>query len=219
MLPSGFYLSQNANPDLKWEATAMSNFGIDYAFANNKVYGSADYYIKKTSDILILPPYIGTLGEGGNRWVNGASMQNKGFEFILGYRDNLTEDWSIDLTGNFDIVRNKVTKLPAEVVNAYGGDGRGQNILGRTIGSYFGYIADGLFQTQDEVNAHADQPGKAPGRIRYRDLDNNGVINDFDRTWIGIPIPKFSYGLNANISYKNIDFSFFTAGAWQSRCE
>jgi len=212
VLPSGFYLSQNANPDLKWEATAMSNFGIDYAFANNKVYGSADYYIKKTSDILILPPYIGTLGEGGNRWVNGASMQNKGFEFILGYRDNLTEDWSIDLTGNFDIVRNKVTKLPAEVVNAYGGDGRGQNILGRTIGSYFGYIADGLFQTQDEVNAHADQPGKAPGRIRYRDLDNNGVINDFDRTWIGIPIPKFSYGLNANISYKNIDFSFLLQG-------
>lgn len=212
VLPSGFYLSQNANPNLKWESTDMSNFGIDYVLAGNKLYGSADYYIKKTSDILILPPYIGTLGEGGNRWVNGASMQNKGFEFTIGYRNNITKEWSMDISGNLDIVRNKVTKLPEEVVNAYGGDGMGQNILGRTIGSFFGYIASGLFQTQKEVDDYADQPGKGLGRIKYLDLDGNGLIDDFDRTWIGVPIPKFSYGFNANFVYKKFDLSFLLQG-------
>lgn len=212
VLPSGFYLRQNANPDLKWEATEMSNFGLDYSLFGQKLYGSMDYYIKKTSGILILPPYIGVLGEGGNRWVNGASMQNNGFEFIIGYRTPISKHWAIDLTGNFDIVRNKVTGLPAEVVNAYGGDGRGQNILGRTIGSYFGYIADGLFRTQEEVNAHASQPGKGLGRIRYRDLNKDNVINDQDRTWIGTPLPKFTYGFNANITYKNFDLSFLLQG-------
>jgi len=216
VLPSGFYLSQNANADLKWEATGMSNFGLDYALFKEKLYGSMDYYIKKTSGILLLPPYIGVLGEGGNRWVNGASMQNKGFEFMIGYRTNLSKDLAIDVTGNFDIVRNKVTELPAAVVNAYGGDGRGQNILGRTLGSHFGYIADGLFQTQGEVNKHAAQPGKGLGRIRYRDLNGDNVINDMDRTWIGVPLPKFTYGLNANITYKNFDLSFLLQGVGSS---
>ncbi|WP_205780559.1 SusC/RagA family TonB-linked outer membrane protein [Mucilaginibacter limnophilus] len=212
VLPSGFYLTQNANPDLKWESTKMSNIGLDYSLFNQKIYGSIDYYIKETSDILILPPYIGVLGEGGNRWVNGASMQNKGFEFMAGYRTSINNDWRLELVGNIATVKNKVTKLPNEVINAYGGDGRGQNILGRPFGSYFGYVADGLFRTQAEVDAHADQPGKGLGRIRYRDLDNNGVINDYDRTWIGVPIPNFTYGFNANITYKNFDLSFLLQG-------
>lgn len=212
VLPSGFYLAQNANADLKWEATEMVNFGLDYGIFNQKFYGSMDYYIKKTSGILILPPYIAVLGEGGNRWVNGASMQNKGFEFVMGYRNSLSNDWSVDLSANFDIVRNKVTSLPPEVVNAYGGDGKGQNILGRTIGSYFGYVADGLFRTQKEVDEWVNQPGKGLGRIRYRDLDGNGEINDLDRTWIGVPMPKFTYGFNANLGYKNFDLSFLLQG-------
>ena len=212
VLPSGFYLSQNANPNLKWEATDMIDMGIDFSLLKQKLYGSIGYYNKKTSDILILPPYIGVLGEGGNTWVNGASMQNKGFEFSLGLRNKINRNLSLDLSGNIDLVRNKVTYLPMEVVNAYGGDGRGQNILGRAYGSHFGYIADGLFTTQTEVDNSAVQPGKGLGRIRYRDINNDGVINDYDRTWIGVPIPKFTYGFNANISYKNFDLSFLLQG-------
>lgn len=212
VLPSGYYLSQNSNPNLKWEATVMSNFGVDFSMFNQKLYGTVEYYIKKTSDILLLPPYIGVLGEGGNTWVNGASMQNNGFELTLGHRSKISKDLSIDISGNFDVVRNKVTKLPSEVVNAYGGDGRGQNILGRTFGSFFGYAADGLYQTQQEVNASAAQPGKGLGRIRYRDLNNDGVINDYDRTWIGNPLPKFTYGFNASINYKKFDLSFLLQG-------
>ncbi|SKB75618.1 TonB-linked outer membrane protein, SusC/RagA family [Parapedobacter luteus] len=212
VLPSGFYLTQNANPNLRWEATQMSNIGLDFSLLNQSLYGSVDYYIKKTSDILLLPPYIGVLGEGGNMWVNGASMENKGFELVLGHRSRINDDLRLDLTANFDVVRNKVTHLPAEVINAYGGDGRGQNILGRTFGSHFGYVADGLFHTQEEVDAHAEQPNKGVGRIRYRDIDGNGIINDLDRTWIGVPLPKFTYGLNAQVNYKKFDFSFFLQG-------
>lgn len=212
VLPSGFKLTQNANPNLKWEASTMTNFGIDYVFLNQKFYGSAEYYIRKTSDILLLPPYIGTLGEGGNQWVNGASMENKGFELTLGNRSAIGSNLSMDLNANFSTYSNKVTELPAEVVNAYGGDGRGQNILGRPIGSFFGYVADGLFRTQEELDAHAAQNGKGLGRIRYKDINNDGVIDDYDRTWIGTPHPDFTYGFNASFGYKGFDFSFLLQG-------
>jgi TonB-linked SusC/RagA family outer membrane protein len=212
VLPSGFYLAQNANPNLRWESTVMTDLGLDFSLFDQKLYGSTSYYIKKTSDILLLPPYIGVLGEGGNTYVNGASMENKGFELSLGHRSRLGKDFSIDLNANIDVARNKVTELPSSVVNAYGGDGKTQNILGRTYGSYFGYIADGLFQTPAEVAEHATQNGAAPGRIRYLDRNADGVINDDDRTWIGNPLPKFTYGFNASINYKQFDLSFLLQG-------
>ena len=212
VLPSGYKLTQNPNPNLRWESTTNSNIGADFSLWSQKLYGSIDYFTKKTSDILFLPPYIGVLGEGGNRWVNGASMLNKGWEFSVGHRGNITKDLSVDINANFDRIRNEVTKLPVEVVNAYGGDGRGQNILGHTLGSHFGYVADGLFRTQEEVDAHAVQNGKGLGRIRFSDLNDDGVIDDYDRTWIGNPLPKFTYGFNANLNYKNIDFSFLLQG-------
>ncbi|WP_066837178.1 SusC/RagA family TonB-linked outer membrane protein [Rufibacter ruber] len=211
VLPSGFKLTQNANPNLRWEASTMTNYGIDFEFLDQRFYGSAEYYIRKTSDILLLPPYIGTLGEGGNQWVNGASMENKGFELSLGNRTTIG-DLSINLNGNISTYRNKVTELPAEVVNAYGGDGRGQNILGRPINSFFGYVAEGIFRTQQELDAHADQNGKGLGRIRYKDVNEDGVINDFDRTWIGTPHPDYTYGFNANFGYKGFDLSFLLQG-------
>lgn len=212
VLPSGYKLIQNPNPDLRWEATTNSNIGADFSLWSQKLYGSVDYFTKNTSDILLLPPYIGVLGEGGNRWVNGASMENKGWEFTLGHRSKISDDLSLDINANFDRIRNRVTKLPAEVVNAYGGDGRGQNILGHTLGSHFGYVADGLFRTQAEVDAHATQNGKGLGRIRFSDLNEDGVIDDYDRTWIGNPLPDFTYGFNANLNFKNFDFSFLLQG-------
>ncbi len=211
VLPSGFRLAQNANPNLRWEATTMSNLGVDFTLFNQKIYGSAEAYIRKTSDILILPPYIATLGEGGNQWVNGASMENKGLELSIGHRTEIGQ-LSLDLNGNIDMYRNKVTKLPASVVNAYGGNGTDQNILGRPLGSFYGYVADGLFRTQEELDAHAAQDGKGLGRIRYKDLNDDNVINSEDRTWIGRPHPDFSYGFNASARYKNFDFNFFLQG-------
>ncbi len=212
VLPSGYKLVQNANPDLRWEESTMTNYGIDFELFNQSLYGSAEYYIRKTEDILLLPPYIGVLGEGGNQWVNGASMENKGFEVALGTRFNINNDFFVNINANLSQYKNKVTELPAEVVNAYGGDGRGQNILGRPINSFFGYVEDGLFRSEDEVVDHAEQPGKGLGRIRYADLDGSGVIDDFDRTWIGSPHPDFTYGFNAELSYGQFDLSFLLQG-------
>jgi len=212
VLPSGYRQSQIGNPDLKWESTMMTNLGLDFSFLNQKLYGSAEYYIKKTTDILVAPGYIAVLGEGGRQWFNAPSMRNVGFELSLGHQTKIGKDLKIDVNANLDVVRNKVTYLPSSVINNYGGNGGTDNILGRTIGSLYGYIADGLFKTQEEVTQHATQPGKGLGRIRYRDVNGDGVVTDADRTWLGVPLPDFSYGFNFSASYKAFDVSFFLQG-------
>ncbi|MEN2434597.1 TonB-dependent receptor [Weeksellaceae bacterium A-14] len=211
LLPSGFIATQLANDDLKWETTTQTNFGLDFGFFRQKLTGSVDLYKKITDNILVLPPYIAVIGEGGNRWVNGASMENKGIEIALAYHNSIGE-FSYDISGNIALNRNKITKLPEEVKNNYGGNGSTDNILGRAINSMYGYVADGLFRTQKELDDSADQTGKALGRIRYADLNKDGIINDLDRTWIGNPNPGYQYGFNLNVSYKNFDLSTFWQG-------
>src|SRR5690606_15068345 len=144
-------------------------------------------------------------------WVNGASMENKGFEFLLSYNKNI-DDFRFNVTGNIAGYRNKIQKLPEDVVNSYAGNGVDQTILGRPLNSYFGYVADGIFKTQEEVDAHASQIGKGLGRIRFVDLDGSGTITDEDRTWLGVADPKFVYGLNFSTSYKKWDFGMFWNG-------
>ena len=212
LLPSGFRGIQLANDDLKWETTTQTNIGLDFGFFNNRLSGSLEYYFKETEDILVLPPYLGTIGEGGNRWVNGASMENEGWEFLATYRGETEGGLSYEVSGNISTNRNEITFLPQEVQNNYGGDGDEDNILGRPINSMYGYIADGLFDNAEEVLNSAEQAGKDLGRIRYRDLNGDGVITDDDRTWIGIPHPDFSYGFNIVLGYKNWDFTSFWQG-------
>lgn len=213
VLPSGFQLIQRSNNDIKWESMTQSNFGIDFGFLNQKIYGSVDYFVRTTSDMLIRPAYIGVIGEGGYRWENGASMKNQGVEFLAGYKGLIASAVNFDITGNFSLYRNKVTELPESVVNTYGGNGTTDNILNRPWGSGYGYVADGLFQTGDEIANSADQgAGKGLGRIRYKDLNGDGRIDQEDRTWIFNPNPDFSYGLNINLAYKGFDFIVFFQG-------
>ena len=109
--------------------------------------------------------------------------------------------------------RNKILFVPGEVASTgdFGGDGV-MNIIGHSINMRAGYIADGIFKSQEEVDNHADQTGKGVGRIRYKDLDNNGVIDTKDQTWIGNPNPDFTYGLNISLEYKNFDLTMFWQG-------
>lgn len=211
-LPAGYVLVQQSNDDVRWETTSQSNVGLDFGFLDEKLYGSFDYFVKKTSDMLIRAGYIGVIGEGGSRWVNGASLTNRGSEFILGYKGRMGAALSFDINGNIGIYRNEITELPDAVVNTYGGNGTTDNILGRSWGSLYGYVADGLFSTQAEVMQHAEQNGKALGRIRYKDLDGNGTVDSRDRTWIFNPTPDFSYGLNFNFGFKGFDLSMFFQG-------
>ncbi len=211
-LPSGYTLIQQGNPSLKWESTMESNMGMDFGLFDNKLSGSVDYFIKKTSDILISPAYLAVIGEGGTRFVNGASMQNKGLEILLSYNGNLAPGLAFTVTGNLATYRNQITKLPAEVLTSYPGNGQDKTILGRSINSTFGYVADGLFHSQKEVDESPEQIGKGVGRIRYKDLNGDNVINDKDRDYIGRGDPDFTYGVNVSLEYKHFDLSFFVQG-------
>lgn len=213
LLPSGFIATQSGNDDLKWETTTQTNVGLDFGFFGQKLSGSIDYYIKKTENILVLPPFLGVIGEGGNRWINGASMENKGWEFSLGYSNETSFGLKYDISGNVSGNKNKITQLPNDVKNNYGGNGLDDNILGRPINSMYGYVADGIYKNQSEVDNSAVQEGKGLGRIRYKDLNGDGSITDKDRAWIGNPNPGLTYGFNLGLTYKNFDFTTFWEGA------
>ncbi len=155
-LPSGYARVQLANPNLKWESTREVNTGLDFGLLKEKITGSFDYFNRTTSDILIKPPYPATLGEGGSQWQNGATVVNKGFEATLGYHDHAGA-FGYNVNVNVATARDKVTKLPASVVRAYPGN-TVKTILGHSPLELFGYVAQGLFQTQQQVDAAATQP-------------------------------------------------------------
>lgn len=214
LLSSGYQLTQRANDNIKWETTTQSNIGLDFGFLDQKIYGSLEAYLKLTSDILVKPPYLGAIGEGGDHWVNGASMENRGIELSLGYRDHTSYGLNYDLSANISGYRNKITELPESVVNNYGGNGLDDNILGKPVGSYYGYVANGLFQTQDEVDQYAEQTGKGLGRIRYEDLNGDMIINEQDRAWLGNPHPELQFGFNIALDYKSFDLNAFFQGIY-----
>jgi TonB-linked SusC/RagA family outer membrane protein len=211
-LPTGYTAIQTGNPDLKWETTTQSNFGADFGLFSNRLIGSVEYYIKNTDDILISPPYLGVVGEGGNTWINGASLQNKGLEAAISYSQDLTEDIQLDIAANITRNRLKITALPNNAIIGYPGNGTTYTIIGHSPNTHFGWVADGLFTTQEEVDNSPEQPGKALGRIRYLDLDQNGRIDNNDQQYLGTSDPDFTYGLNLTLSYKRFNIAVFFQG-------
>ena len=213
-IPSGFRRASLGNPDLKWETTTQTNVGVDFTFLQNRLYGSLDWFNKKTTGMLFEPPYIAALGEGGYRWINSANMTNKGIEAQLTWAVS-KDDFRYAVSGNVSTYKHQVNSLPENVKYAFGGNGLLDNIVGRPLNSMYGLVADGIYKTQEEVDNGPIQPGKGVGRIRYKDLDGDGVINEvFDRTWIGVSDPKLAAGLNFEAAYKNFDFSFFLQGVF-----
>jgi TonB-linked SusC/RagA family outer membrane protein len=210
-LPSGFVQTQAANAGLKWETTDEVNAGIDFAFLNNKFFGSFDYFTRQTTGILITPPVAATLGEGQTKAVNGASKSNKGWELVLGYHGEVNNGLKYNVSANFAHFRDKITELPEEVRPAYPGN-LVSTIIGHSQFDIFGYKTAGLFQSQAEVDAAPQQVGAAPGRIRYVDINNDGRIDDLDRTWIGTTLPALEYGIRFDMTYKNFDLSLFGSG-------
>ncbi|MDR1368839.1 MAG: TonB-dependent receptor [Dysgonamonadaceae bacterium] len=214
-LQSGYRKNLTGNSSLKWETVTQTNYGVDYGFLGNKIAGSIDYFYKKTTDMLYLPPYIGAFGEGGYQYVNGPSMDNRGIEFLMTYRGNIKSDFSYNITANFATYKNKILDLPDNVRSVYGGNGMLDDIIGRPRNSIYGYIADGIFKTEEEVYNSPQQAGKGIGRIRYKDLDGDGrITQEYDRTWIGVEDPDFTFGLNFQALYKDIDFSMFFQGVY-----
>lgn len=212
-LLSGYKRTRLGNDDLKWETTTQYNIGVDYGLWDQRLSGSLDVYYKETEDMLFEPGYIGVIGEGGNQYVNGASMSNKGVEFSLRYSNEAFDgDLSYAVDGNIAFNRNEITSLPESVRYSYGGNGIDEDILGKAISSYYGYVSEGIFKNQTDVDNSAESVGKGLGRIQYADLDGDGVVNDNDQTWLGNPHPDFTYGVNLSATYKNFDFSMLWQG-------
>lgn len=209
-LPSGYRRVKLGNTDLKWETTTENNIGLDFGILDMAFSGSFDYYLRKSKDILIQPPYLAVIGEGGSKWYNGATVENRGWELSLKF-SNFSRTLKYEISANAGHFKDKITYLPEDVVNSYVGNSE-QNILGHSQRALFGYVADGLFQNQAEVDAHADQTGKDIGRIRYADLNNDGVINSLDQKYQGNTLPGLIYGINANFSYKKWNLNFFFNG-------
>lgn len=215
---SGYRRTWLGNPNLKWETTKQTDIAVDFGFLNQRLFGSLSYYFKKTNDVLVQVPYIAAMGEGGEPWINGANMNNQGVEFEITYRNDPTAEFQYAITANIGSYRTKLVELPENVVNRYPGDGMHDFVLGRTPNILYGMVADGIFKTQEEVDAHAEQTGKAIGRIRYKDLDGNGVVDElYDRTFIGITDPDFFGGITFDLGYKNFDMNIFFQGVYGNK--
>ena len=210
--PSGFRATQSQNNNLKWETTEQWNAGLDFNLFRNSLYGTFDTYIKKVKDMLINPAYLGSMGEGGASWLNGPSLQNWGMELALGYRGTTSFGLSYNVNGNVDFYRQRVTYLPETTTGSYVHTAK-QNLVEakKPYGSIVGYVVDGLFQSREEVLASGQENARVGG-LKYADLDGNGIINEFDQTWIFNPVPNFSWGLNFELGYKDFDFMMFWQG-------
>lgn len=212
-LPSGFKRNQIGNDNIKWETTTQTDLGFDFAFFRNTLYGNFDWYFKKTKDILVNMPGIAVMGEGSSQWINAGEMENRGFEFNIGYRNQTHFGLKYDVTANISSYRNKITALPTTVAanGTFGGNGV-KSVIGHPMGAQVGYVADGIFKSQEEIDNHATQEGAGLGRIRWKDLTGDDKITEADQTWIYNPVPDFTYGFNIYLEYKNFDFTAFFQG-------
>ncbi|MDE6270497.1 MAG: TonB-dependent receptor [Muribaculaceae bacterium] len=206
---SGITLSSTGNPELKWETTYQNNIGADFSFLGGALNLSADYYIKKTKDMLTNPPALDVAGENATMWLNTGDMKNTGWEVSLSYISPRYGDFSWNGSINISQYKNKLVALNSRQ-KFIGGDQR--LIPGQPMGVYYGYVCDGIFQNREQVANHAAQTGAAPGRLIYRDLDGNGVIDENDRCIIGDPNPDLSLGLNLTFKYKGLALDMFFAG-------
>jgi TonB-linked SusC/RagA family outer membrane protein len=206
---SGITLASTGNPELKWETTTQNNIGLDFQLLNGAINVSADYYIKKTKDMLTIPPALDVAGENAAVWLNTGDMKNNGWEVTVAYNSPQYGDFSWNGSVNISQYKNELVTLNSRQ-KFIGGDQR--LIPGEPMGVYYGYVCDGIFQDATQVANHATQAGAAPGRLIYRDLNGDGVIDDNDRCIIGDPNPDLSLGLNLAFKYKAFTLDMFFAG-------
>jgi len=221
VLVNGDAIGLLPNPDLKWEEAKKFDVGADFELLDRKMNLTLDYFVNTRKDLLIsnisVSGITGVYGPGGaSPTRNAGTVRNKGFEFAIGYKDNLSENFSFSLNYNFTTLNNEVLEVNNSTGFIEGGGfGVGQPAPsrmeeGQPMGYFLGYKTDGIFQNQAEVEAHASQIAlgaeASPGDIRYVDVNGDGVINTSDRINIGDPIPDVTMGLNLSLNYKNFDF-------------
>ncbi|KQS33876.1 TonB-dependent receptor [Dyadobacter sp. Leaf189] len=214
-LEIGASMSRPGNPDLKWETSEQTNFGIDATFLNERLYLTADYYIKTTKDMLVSLPVSIEAGFQAAPSVNGGKLRNSGVELLLGYRGEAGA-FTYDVSANMATLKNEVLSL-----------GVGQPItgptlpftsispsftqVGQSIGYFRGYVVEGIYQTNDEVNKRL-QPNAVAGDFKYRDVNGDSQLTDADRVNLGSPWPTLTYGMNVDLGYKGFDLNIMLQG-------
>ncbi len=213
---AGFYRNRIGNPDAVWERAITSNFGIDAIMLDGKLDIGLEVWRKDTEDLLFQVPVTVMTGNFADApFRNVGKMKNTGFDINVIYKDKInTVGYEITLTGGF--LNNEIVELAPGIENlpnrssAYRGITPVLNQVGQPISAFFGYEVQGLFADQAEVDAAAVQEGAAPGRFRFRDLNNDGVIDIDDRTNLGNPVPDFTGGLVIKVTYQNFDFELYS---------
>lgn len=218
-LTTGFALVARGNPNGKWEELEQHNFGIDATLWNGKFGFVLDIFNKETIDLLFTAAEPGTGGSAAPAARNIASMKNTGFDASITYRDNISSDLSFNVGLTLGHYKNEITKVSDSQTQFFtnGGSRIGAttiNRIGDPIGSFFGLETDGIFASQAEVDAHANQPGAAIGRIRFKDTDGDGEINDNDRVILGSFHPSLTSGLSFGLNYKDVDLTGFLFGSF-----
>lgn len=217
------------NTNLKWEETVMTNIGLDMNMWQNKLTLNLDYYIRKTSGMLVEVPIPVITGVSRAPFVNQGEVDNSGFEINLGWKEK-RGDFSYNISGNLAFLKNKVTLLPSDIAS---GAFRATNYAsltreGHPIASFYGYVTDGYWQSQEEVDAanaaaseatggsraYYDSRFTSPGDIKFKDLDGDGIITADDREFIGSPHPDLTYGINIDLRYKFVDLTIFGQGVY-----
>ena len=214
----GSIVTNLANPDLKWETTTIQNYGFDAEFLDGKISFSAEYFKKRSEDILVSVPIPLSGGLGATLPSNAATIDNKGFEFGGSYRHfSLNDGLNFDVTLNFNTLDNEVIAL-GDGVNPITGGGYTQGgyqatrtDVGQPVASFYGLKTEGVYQTQAEIDADGRNDAVL-GDMNFVDLDGDGDIDDDDQTYLGNPIPDFEYSLAFNMDYKNFDLSLFIQG-------
>lgn len=228
---NGYVQTRNGNVNLRWETTTQTNVGVDMGFLNGELGVILDYFNKNTKDLLWQRPLPASIG-GTNQtvWDNIGKMNNKGFELEVNYNKQINKDFGFSVAYNFSAIKNKMTELNGDIeyIGLSSSQLHGTNFdqeisrsaVGQPIGSFYVYSTDGLFQNDAEINNHKNskgellQPNARPGDIRFKDINEDGVIDANDRSFVGSPHPDCTMGLTLGFNYRNFDISAFFQGTF-----
>ena len=222
----GAYPERLGNEDLTWETSEQTDFGFDARLFNSRLAVNFDFYLKNTKDWLVVAPILSTAGTGAP-FINGGNVKNTGVEFSLTWNDVIGRDFSYSVGVNGAWNKNKVGSIPNQDGIIHGNTNelynntpefyRAEN--GQPIGYFWGFKTAGIFQNQAEINQWLQagngvlQDNVQPGDVKFVDVNRDGVINDADKVNLGNGMPKFTYGFNINLYYKNFDLGLVATGA------
>ncbi len=212
---------KSGNKDLKWETTTQTDIGLEIGFLDQRLTAEIDFYNRLTDDILVELSTPGHLGNGQGQRIryNAASVLNRGIEFNIGWEDNVGDlGYSVNVLGN--TIHNEVkaiggnSGIDSVLIGGFLANGQAVTLsrVGRPIGAFYGYVTDGIFQNQEELDSYPHLSQAGVGDLRFKDVNGDGQINGDDRTYIGSPIPDFVYGFSVDLNYKNWDLSLGLQG-------